>query len=83
VVNIGSKPTFHQQFPVSIEAHILDFDQNIYGRYLRLVLLSKIRDEQKFQGIDELVGQIKQDSRKAIQIAAQLDQNDALLPSTV
>lgn len=70
VVNIGSKPTFHEEYPVSIEAHIMGFNRNIYGRYLRLFLLDKIRDEQKFQGIDELVQQIKKDSLKAVQIAS-------------
>ena len=74
VVNIGNKPTFHEQYPISIEAHILGFDNDIYGCYLRLVLLDKIRNEQKFPGIDELVQQIKQDALKAVQIAEHIEQ---------
>lgn len=72
VVNIGSKPTFHEQYPITIEAHILGFDKEIYGRYMRLILLDKIRNEQKFQGIDELINQIQQDALKAVHIANNL-----------
>lgn len=74
VVNIGSKPTFHEQYPISIEAHILEFDSDIYGRCLRLILLDKIRNEQKFPGMDELVRQIKRDTLKAVEIAAHFEQ---------
>lgn len=68
VVNIGTKPTFHEEYPVSIEAHIIDFNQNIYGQNLRLYLVDKIRNEKKFSGIDELVQQIARDKEEAYQI---------------
>jgi riboflavin kinase/FMN adenylyltransferase len=74
VVNIGSKPTFHEHYPLSIEAHILNFNRDIYGYYLRLILLDKIRNEQKFPGINELVHQIEQDTLKAVQISRQYEQ---------
>lgn len=69
VVNIGIKPTFHVEYPISIEAYIMNFSENIYGRHLRLLLLNKIRDERKFNGIDELVSQIKNDCSQALQIS--------------
>ncbi len=68
VVNIGSKPTFHEDYPVSIEAHIIDFNQNIYGKRLRLHFVEKIRDEMKFTGIEELVKQISEDRTAAHKI---------------
>ncbi len=68
VVNIGSKPTFHEEYPISVEAHIIDFDQNIYGQTLRLHFVERIRDEIKFNGIDELVQQISRDKEAACQI---------------
>ena len=70
VVNIGRKPTFHQDYPVSIEAHIFDFDKNIYGKGIRLYFLDKIRDEKKFDGAEQLVSQINDDAARARKIAA-------------
>lgn len=68
VVNIGNKPTFHEEYPVSIEAHIIDFNQNIYGKKLKLHFVERIRDEMKFAGIEELVKQISEDRTKAHEI---------------
>lgn len=68
VVNIGSKPTFHENFPVSIETYIMNFSSDIYGQQIRLYFLQKIRNEQKFNGIEELVAQIKNDCDQALLI---------------
>jgi len=65
VVNIGSKPTFHNEYPVSIEAHLMDFSGQIYGHQIRLLLLEKLRDEQRFSSMEELVAQISKDRDKA------------------
>jgi riboflavin kinase/FMN adenylyltransferase len=65
-VNIGKKPTFHDDFPVSIEAHLINFDQQIYGEKLKLHFLDRIRGEKKFSGIEELKEQIKKDREKAM-----------------
>lgn len=70
VVNIGSKPTFHEEYPISIEAHIIDFHEDIYGEKMHLYFIDKIRDERRFNNVEELVGQIRRDKDKAIQIAA-------------
>lgn len=61
VVNIGQKPTFHNEHPISLETHILNFDIDIYGETLRINFIEKIRDEKKFNSIDELIKEIKQD----------------------
>ena len=65
VVNIGQKPTFHQVYPTSVEVHLLDFAQDIYGEMVGLEFLEKIRNEQRFASIEELVKQIKLDCEKA------------------
>ncbi|NLB89539.1 MAG: riboflavin biosynthesis protein RibF, partial [Syntrophomonadaceae bacterium] len=70
VVNIGSKPTFHENHPIAVEAHIMDFDKEIYGEPLKIFFIDKIRDEKKFGSIDELVSQISQDRDRAYQIAS-------------
>lgn len=64
VANIGYSPTFGDtQF--TVEVHILDFDQNIYGQKIRVNFVERIRDEIKFPGIAELSEQIKKDVEKA------------------
>ncbi len=75
VVNIGTKPTFHEEYPVSVEAHIIDFNQNIYGQTLRLYLVDKIRNQRKFSGIDELVQQIARDKAQAYQILLESEES--------
>jgi riboflavin kinase/FMN adenylyltransferase len=60
VTNIGRRPTFDDGAP-SIETHILDFDADLYDRELRIELLDRLRGEQKFSGVPELVAQIRRD----------------------
>jgi len=59
VVNIGTRPTFERDF--SIEAHILDFDEDIYGKEITLCFLDRLRDVQKFNGKDALIAAINAD----------------------
>lgn len=68
VVNIGTKPTFHPQYPLAVEAHIMDFNGNLYGQSMRLSLRAKIRDEQKFASVDELIAQIARDRDRSVDI---------------
>lgn len=60
VTNVGKRPTFDGKF-VTIEAHLLDFNRDIYGQTLHLEFVERLRGEMKFNGIEELVAQIKQD----------------------
>ncbi len=64
VVNIGVNPTFGEG-KLSIEAHILDFRENIYGERLDLLFVDRIREEVKFPGPGELVRQINRDIEQA------------------
>lgn len=65
VVNIGSKPTFHEEYPVSVEAHLFDFAGDIYDRPISLSFAEKIRDEKRFAGLEALAAQIKKDAQTA------------------
>jgi riboflavin kinase/FMN adenylyltransferase len=67
VMNIGTRPTFHRDEPKNIEIHILNFFEDIYGEMIESEILFKIRDEQKFDCIDGLISQIKEDVTFAIQ----------------
>lgn len=64
VANIGSRPTvsgIRQQ----LEVHIFNFNEDIYGETIEVVMLKKLRNEKKFSSIDELTKQISQDSEQA------------------
>lgn len=66
ITNIGVRPTFEQDAEPSIESYLFDFDGDLYGNALRVRFLHRIRDERKFNGIDELKAQIKIDSARAL-----------------
>ena len=61
VMNIGNKPTVSDDINLSYEVHILDFDEDIYEAVLEVELLSFIREEIKFDNIDQLKTQIALD----------------------
>lgn len=60
VANIGVRPTVDGTKPL-LEVHLLDFDQDIYGRHVQVEFLAKLRDEQRFDGLDGLKRQIRND----------------------
>jgi riboflavin kinase / FMN adenylyltransferase len=65
VTNIGMRPTFADvQTPV-IEIHILDYEQDLYDRELRLAFVQRLRDERAFPDVDALRAQIDADCRGA------------------
>lgn len=68
VCNVGYKPTFNnpEEKKLSIEVHIFNFDQSIYGEEVTVHWYKRIRSEQKFNGIDELKEQIGKDKQVAI-----------------
>jgi len=70
VLNIGYNPTFGEN-RLSAETHIFDFNQDIYGREIKINLLKHLRGEKKFSGPEELAGQIREDIRLAREILAE------------
>src|SRR5687767_680769 len=66
ITNIGVRPTFETEAEPSIETYIFDFDEDLYGDVLRVRFLHRIRDERKFNGVEELKAQIEKDSRHAL-----------------
>lgn len=64
VANIGLRPTVDGVRP-SIEVHLFDWNQDLYGRHIDVVLCQFIRPEMKFNGLDELTAQIRQDAQQA------------------
>lgn len=61
-ISIGVNPTFTPEKQISsVEAYILDFDEDIYGKELKIEFVARLRDELKFDSVDALVGQIWKD----------------------
>ncbi|MED1471795.1 riboflavin kinase [Bacillus salipaludis] len=65
IMNIGVKPTFGSTLTKTIEVHLLDFSDEIYGDIIECQILFKIREEQRFSSIDYLKQQIKKDIQYA------------------
>jgi len=64
IMNIGNRPTVNGQNQ-TIEVHLLDFNTDIYGKYIQIQLAYRLRDEQKFDSIPLLFDQIKEDEKQA------------------
>lgn len=68
-INLGRRPTFYEHADASLlEAHLLDVDVDLYGETARVRFEHFLRSERKFDGIDALVGQLKQDIEHARQM---------------
>lgn len=61
VANYGLRPTVSNDGKEILEVHILNFDKEIYGEKIKVTFLKKIRDEKKFNSLDELKVQINED----------------------
>ncbi len=70
VINIGFNPTFSENKLIA-EVHIFDFNQDIYGKPIKVNLLQFLREERKFSGIEELSAQIARDVVCAKEILSQ------------
>lgn len=64
VANIGIRPTIGGDKAL-LEVHLFDFKREIYGEHVQVHFLHKIRDEQRFDGLDALIAQIKIDCEQA------------------
>ena len=68
--NIGIRPTINKS-SFSIEVHLFDFTHEIYNDYLTLYFLERIRDEKRFQSLDELTSQLDQDKKESLKFIKQ------------
>lgn len=66
---IGKAETFNEE-KFHAETYILDFNKNIYNQWISVKLLKKIRDNQKFKSVDNLIKQMKKDEKVARQYFA-------------
>lgn len=68
VMNIGHRPTFNNSPNTVIEVHIFEFNETIYGEYLTVYVVERIRGEIKFSSKEELIEQIKKDKTKSLEL---------------
>jgi riboflavin kinase/FMN adenylyltransferase len=67
-VNIGYRPTVTESGEALLEAHILDFNEDLYGKTIEVVFRQKIREETKFASLEELKKQISADVQQVREI---------------
>lgn len=66
--NIGFRPTVSGKENLNIEVHIFDFDENIYDKEITIYFVDRLRDEMKFQNMEELKEQLTTDKKDAKKI---------------
>jgi len=64
-VNVGVRPTFDTGRGLLVEAHLIDFEEDIYGETLRIAFLERLRGEKAFDTVDALVEQMNRDVEQA------------------
>lgn len=67
MMNIGTRPTFEGTVQ-TLEVHIFDFDEDIYGKEIQVRFINRIRNEKKFSGKEELIDQLKEDKKQAVKL---------------
>ncbi|MDG5490836.1 bifunctional riboflavin kinase/FAD synthetase [Psychroserpens sp. SPM9] len=65
MMNIGTNPTFNEK-KQSIEVHFFDMDKNLYDRQLKIEIISRLRDEEKFESVEQLTAQLHLDKENAL-----------------
>lgn len=75
VSSLGTRPTVNGREPL-LEAHLFDFDGDLYGRRLRIEFVQKLREEEKFDGLDALIVQMDHDAAQARAVLAETTQGE-------
>jgi riboflavin kinase / FMN adenylyltransferase len=69
-VNVGVRPTFETGRGLLIEAYLIDFDGDLYGKTLRIAFIARLRGERRFPGVEELIAQMNRDVEEAKELCA-------------
>lgn len=72
LLSLGNRPTFHVDGEIIPEFYIFDFDKDIYEKIMQVNLVERIRDEEKFNSVDELIIQMKKDEETGRKILRKL-----------
>jgi riboflavin kinase/FMN adenylyltransferase len=69
-VNVGVRPTFETGRGLLVEAHLIDFDGDLYGQTLRIAFVERLRGERRFDSVESLVEQMHHDVERAKEAVA-------------
>ncbi len=69
-VNVGVRPMFETGRGLLIEAHLIDFDEDLYGRTLRVAFVERMRGERRFPSVEDLIAQMHRDVAEARELCA-------------
>jgi len=69
-VNVGIRPTFETGRGLLVEAYLIDFDGDLYGKTLRIAFVAKLRGERRFPEVEDLVAQMHRDVEEARKLCA-------------
>jgi len=67
MLNIGTRPTFYENGECSIEVNLFDVEKDFYGQEMTIHFLKRIRNDEKFSSVEDLVSQIHNDKRQSLQ----------------
>jgi riboflavin kinase/FMN adenylyltransferase len=71
-VNVGVRPTFDSGRGLLVEAHLIGFEGDLYGKQLRIAFLERMRGEKRFDSVEALVEQMQADLVEAQRVADRL-----------
>jgi riboflavin kinase/FMN adenylyltransferase len=69
-VNVGIRPTFETGRGLLVEAYLMDFDGDLYGKTLRIAFIDRLRGERRFPGVEDLIAQMHRDVEMARKLCA-------------
>jgi riboflavin kinase/FMN adenylyltransferase len=69
-VNVGVRPTFETGRGLLIEAFLIDFEGDLYGKTLRIAFIARLRGERRFPSVEELIAQMHRDVAEAKELCA-------------
>jgi len=69
-VNVGTRPTFDSELGVLIETYLIDRDEDLYGKTLRVALVERLRGEERFESAEQLIKQMRRDVEDAREVCA-------------
>jgi riboflavin kinase / FMN adenylyltransferase len=69
-VNVGVRPTFETGRGLLVEAYLIDFDGDLYGRSLRVAFVKRLRGERRFPSVEDLIAQMHRDVEQAGEVCA-------------
>lgn len=73
MLNVGTRPTLHNGQQRSIEVHVFDFEDCLYGKSMRMELLCWLRGEKEFDSLKSLQEQLEEDEKRCRQLIAQME----------